>query len=207
MMHCPVPHLTSFGQDAVPVHLMSQLDACVQSTIPRHDPEPQVMRQGTPGGHTTPRRQADVDEQSTTQVAPTQVPVAQALRHAVAPASDVASEEIASLGICASRAPDSDGAPPVAAPSPPRDPPELASNALPSVLPPPEPALPSTGAPPAAVSAAASRWLRPPLPRLDDTSASGSYPMRPHAVNIKSESKTRRFIRMETAKVSAAVYG
>ena len=168
MVHCPAPHRTSFGHDPAPEHVMSQLVAPVQSTLPLHDPEPpHVTRHGTPGGQRTPRRQLDDAEQSRTQMAPSQAPPVHAARHAVAAASETGPSPgrgASGGGTDVSPAPDSEtGPPPVATPPLPLAPPELASGA-PPLAEPPEAAAPSEGPPPLLEPPTpASRPLVPPV--------------------------------------------
>jgi hypothetical protein len=128
--HCPAPQVTSFGHDPVPEHETSQLDACVQSTVPLHAPTPQLIRHGTPGGQRVPLRQLDGAEQSRTQTAPSQLPPVQAARQAVMAASDGAPSGVggASGGTEVSPTDESVAVrPPVVAPPPPPAPLELAS--------------------------------------------------------------------------------
>jgi hypothetical protein len=84
----PAPQVMGVGQAPEPVHVMSQLDARVQSTLLLQAFEPQVTRQGIPGGHTTMLVQLPDVEQSMTQVAPVQTPIVHAARQAVIDASE-----------------------------------------------------------------------------------------------------------------------
>lgn len=208
LLHCtvhePDPHVIGVGQAPEPVHVMSQLDASVQSTLPLHEFAPQETRHGIPGGHFTSVGQLPDAEQSRTQTAPLHVPPAHAARQAEMAASEGApsADGAASTGgTGVPPTPDSgSGLPPV--------PPELASTVEPPAPPldwppldapplvePPEPVAPSIGAAPPEPSVAASRPLPPPFAVSGgDTSAIRSYPMRPHAVNTTSVMKKRRII-------------
>jgi len=185
--HRPEPHAIGVGQEPDPVHVMSQLDAFVQSTLPLHAFAPHVTRQGIPAGQTTAVTQLEDAEQSKTQTAPSQVPAVQLALHAVMAASVAAPSNTGGVvSVDESRA-----APPPA-PSP-EAPPALASTPeAPPLVVPPEGAPSAPAAPPELTLPAEAS--RPPVELPTCSAASSSYPMRPHAAKTTARRKNRRTI-------------
>lgn len=173
------------GQAFVPAHWMSQLEARVQSIVALHAVDPHSTRQGTPAGQVTLLVQLLVAVQSTTQVAPEQVPIVQAARQAATAAGSGAS------AIAESR----NGVPPepgVEPPEPATEPPE------PGVEPPEPTEEPSMGdVPPEPVDV-------PPDPVVTDVSGAWASSMPPFARASASDPPTPTFPPVPASPVEPA---